>query len=192
MVEQVDALEVQVRASLEDLRATLDRNRRGLEEAPALDLSGASTCRAERVSHLPAMNTTSIPASDGGAEVGGGGELGADGGGTRLGRASNGETGVREHLGTLAPVALPENQAPVYPETARRLKQEGTVIVLLDVSGWGEVTAVKLQRSSGFRTLDDAAVAAVRTWRFSPARDGEASVRTEVTLPVVFRLRGGG
>ncbi|MFW6162471.1 MAG: energy transducer TonB, partial [Planctomycetota bacterium] len=47
---------------------------------------------------------------------------------------------------------------------------------------------VRVARSSGHAVLDEAAVAAVRRWRFTPARAGGAAVTAEVEIPIRFRL----
>jgi protein TonB len=44
-------------------------------------------------------------------------------------------------------------------------------------------------RSAGHADLDEAAMEAVRKWRFEPARRGKDAVTVWVTLPVRFELR---
>ena len=80
------------------------------------------------------------------------------------------------------------NEPPIYPRRAVRRGWEGTVVLRVEVSPDGTVTAVDLSRSSGHRSLDEAAVDAVRSWRFRPARSGDRTVSGWVALPVVFRL----
>ncbi|MCE7798633.1 energy transducer TonB [Sphingobium sufflavum] len=63
---------------------------------------------------------------------------------------------------------------PSRPMESRRLKEEGTValIVLLGVDG--RVASVSVKRTSGFHRLDDAALQAVRKWRWQPqVRNGQ-------------------
>jgi protein TonB len=48
---------------------------------------------------------------------------------------------------------------------------------------------VELRESSGHPRLDDAAAAAVRRWRFVPARRGEQPVGAWVLVPISFNLR---
>ncbi len=78
---------------------------------------------------------------------------------------------------------------PRYPMGSRRKREQGTVVLRLVVSEGGRVTQVAVQRSSGFPDLDDAALAAVRNWRWSPTiRDGRAVVITGlVQIPFVLR-----
>jgi protein TonB len=47
---------------------------------------------------------------------------------------------------------------------------------------------VQVQRSAGRADLDRAAVEAIQTWLFEPARRGKEAVAVWVTLPVRFEL----
>ncbi|MBK1732982.1 energy transducer TonB [Thiococcus pfennigii] len=83
---------------------------------------------------------------------------------------------------------LPGNPRPAYPRLARRQGIEGRVLIRVAVLDSGRVGHAEVSRGSGARALDDAALAAVRRWRFHPAlRRGQAIAAT-VTVPVVFRL----
>ncbi|MEP6962649.1 MAG: M56 family metallopeptidase [Acidobacteriota bacterium] len=76
---------------------------------------------------------------------------------------------------------------PIYTEEARRDKVQGDVLVtvLIDEAGIpDEITVVKGLGAG----LDEAAVEAVRLWRFKPGfKDGEA-VRVKATISVSFKL----
>jgi protein TonB len=78
--------------------------------------------------------------------------------------------------------------APSYPAMSRRLGEEGTVEVGVDVDESGAVQRVAITRSSGLTRLDDAVLAAARTWRFGP-RTGQRGVERS-TYRFVFRLEG--
>jgi protein TonB len=52
----------------------------------------------------------------------------------------------------------------------------------------GSVGTVVVAQSAGHRELDRAAVEAIKTWRFEPARRGKEAVTVWVTLPVRFEL----
>lgn len=80
------------------------------------------------------------------------------------------------------------NPAPDYPDEARRLRQEGVVLLRVQVSAKGRVDGVEIERSSGSPSLDQAAMRAVLRWEFEPARRGDAPVASTVTVPVRFRL----
>ena len=58
---------------------------------------------------------------------------------------------------------------PEYPPTSKRLGEAGVVILLLTVTEDGKVSDAKVDTSSGFERLDEAAVKeALRSWRFVP------------------------
>ncbi|HLU40385.1 MAG TPA: TonB family protein [Planctomycetota bacterium] len=73
------------------------------------------------------------------------------------------------------------NPPPAYPWLARRRGWEGTVVVQVRVDADGAVGAAAVVRSSGRAALDEAALAAVRTWRFRGG-PGETSVEVAFVL----------
>jgi protein TonB len=83
-----------------------------------------------------------------------------------------------------------DNPAPVYPPAARRLREQGRVLLLVDVAPDGVPRQVNLATSSGSPRLDEAALDAVRRWRFVPARKGTTAVPAQVLVPIVFGLTG--
>jgi protein TonB len=80
------------------------------------------------------------------------------------------------------------NPEPTYPTASRRLGEEGTVQLRVVVSVEGNPVRVDMHRSSGHPRLDEAAAAAVREWRFGPAKRGTTAVEATVIVPIVFRL----
>jgi periplasmic protein TonB len=87
----------------------------------------------------------------------------------------------------LVPRAL-LNPAPQYPPDALARRLEGVVLLQVAVDSSGGVAEVKLVRGSGVRSLDEAALEAVRQWRFLPARDPNSPVR-RVNIPIEFVIR---
>lgn len=85
---------------------------------------------------------------------------------------------------------LASNPQPVYPRAAQRRGIEGKVLLGVEVSALGLPLNVNVQQSSGHPMLDEAALQAVRQWKFQPARHGSMDVRSQVQIPVVFRLQG--
>ncbi len=83
-----------------------------------------------------------------------------------------------------------DNAPPRYPFVAWRRGIEGTVIVILEVDDRGAVTAAHVETSSGCGQLDDAALQALRRWRFTPAHRGDWAVRGTWRQTVEFRLTG--
>jgi len=81
------------------------------------------------------------------------------------------------------------NPQPIYPPISRRLREQGIVVLKVRVSVAGAGESVLLHRSSGSRRLDEAALMAVRRWRFVPARLSGAAVESWVLVPVEFKLQ---
>lgn len=82
-----------------------------------------------------------------------------------------------------------DNPPPTYPERARRLRLEGTVVLAALVDGGGTVDDLAVHASSGHQLLDDAALRAVRGWLFEPGKRGGLPVTMQVLVPVRFALR---
>lgn len=90
--------------------------------------------------------------------------------------------------GPVYDAAYLNNPRPPYPAAARRLKLQGTAVVRVLVSPAGLPEKVALEKSSGARILDDAAMEAVQHWSFAPARRGDRPIAAEVDVPVRFLL----
>lgn len=80
------------------------------------------------------------------------------------------------------------NPAPMYPREARERGWEGTVILEVEVLPSGRCGALRVLTPSGYPVLDEAALRAVRPWRFKPATRGSIPVSVWVEIPVTFRL----
>ncbi|MCW9058713.1 MAG: energy transducer TonB [Gammaproteobacteria bacterium] len=80
------------------------------------------------------------------------------------------------------------NPPPSYPRLSRRLREEGEVELRVRVDPAGQPVVVELARSSGSGRLDEAALRAVRDWRFEPARRGGQAVEAWVRVPILFKL----
>jgi serine/threonine-protein kinase len=72
-----------------------------------------------------------------------------------------------------------------YPEPARKLKLRGTVTIEMTITTRGEPVDLRVVESAG-ETLDDAVLAAVRTWRYAPAEKNGVKVRTRVRVQQTF------
>ncbi|MFT3735576.1 MAG: energy transducer TonB [Rhodocyclaceae bacterium] len=80
------------------------------------------------------------------------------------------------------------NPKPDYPMLLREQGIGGTVLlrVWAGIDGLpGDITILK---SSGYRLLDEAALRAVRSWRFLPARRGSERLASWVEFPVRFAI----
>jgi len=81
-----------------------------------------------------------------------------------------------------------DNPAPSYPALSRRMSEQGKVLLRVYVTMDGRAEKIELKTSSGYSRLDNAALEAVRQWRFVPAKQGEQAVAGWVVVPVDFRL----
>jgi protein TonB len=81
-----------------------------------------------------------------------------------------------------------QNPAPAYPPAARKKGAEGKVLLEVAVTTAGKANSVSVSQSSGSSLLDEAALAAVRNWKFIPAKQGGEIVEAKVIVPVEFKL----
>ncbi|MBT2869609.1 energy transducer TonB [Chromobacterium violaceum] len=81
------------------------------------------------------------------------------------------------------------NPAPAYPTVSREEGEEGTVRLRVHVSAQGLPQEVSVQSSSGFPRLDRAALAAVKRWRFIPAKRGGEAIAYPFIVPIEFSLK---
>lgn len=81
------------------------------------------------------------------------------------------------------------NPPPDYPAVARRLRLQGTVVLRVLVGTAGRAEELHVDQTSGASILDDAALSAVRNWRFVPARRGTEAIARWVDVPVRFRFQ---
>ena len=78
---------------------------------------------------------------------------------------------------------------PDYPKGARQRGEQGDVILEIRVTAEGTVDDVKVAESSGFAELDEAAVRAAKSAKFSPARSGRDPVASTARLRLQFKLK---
>ena len=81
-----------------------------------------------------------------------------------------------------------QNPAPVYPALSRKRGEHGVVLLRVHVLADGSADQIEIVESSGYSRLDDAAVRAVKRWRFVPAKLGDETVAAWVRVPVRFDL----
>jgi len=98
---------------------------------------------------------------------------------------------------TQAEIELPQFQAdylqnppPVYPRLSQRLKEQGEVLLRVQVGAGGQPLEISVQQSSGHARLDQAAQRAVTQWRFVPAQRNGKTVVAWVVVPFEFALGG--
>ncbi|HVZ91202.1 MAG TPA: energy transducer TonB [Rhizomicrobium sp.] len=83
--------------------------------------------------------------------------------------------------------------SPVYSASAQINHEEGKAIVGVLVSDTGKPLKIRLESSTGFDDLDNAAIQAVANWRYVPAiKNGDATtdwahVMVEFKMPAVVQ-----
>ena len=85
-----------------------------------------------------------------------------------------------------------QNRAPKYPQLSRKKKEQGTVLLKLLVKADGTVGNISVLKSSGFSRLDQAALQAVKHWRFVPAKQQGQSIDFWYEMPMTFALNQPG
>jgi len=90
--------------------------------------------------------------------------------------------------GEIKPPRLIKRVSPIYPEEARKSKVEGVVILSARTDKKGNVEAVQVLRSVD-PLLDQAAIDAVKQWKYEPfIKDGK-SHKVVFTVTVAFKLK---
>ena len=95
-------------------------------------------------------------------------------------KAPEGTTSLEPRLANAADTL--RRVRPIYPLASRRRGEEGEVRLLVSLGLNGSVAAVTVSISSGYSSLDESAVNAVKKWLFSPASPAK------LIVPVIFRL----
>ena len=87
------------------------------------------------------------------------------------------------------PVAI-KQVPPVYPDFARRNNIEGQVYLQVEILVDGSVGAIEVIKSlmPGPGGLDEAAINAVKQWKYQPARSNDKPVAVWIRFPVDFYL----
>ncbi len=153
-------------------------------EAPAdpVTVPGVLNARPD-VTSAGGSGTGGAPGTGRGAGMG-------EGQGSGIGPGSGGGTGggpFRPGSGIEPPRLLREIRAN-YTDEARRRGIEGDVVLEIVVTLSGVVDKVRVLRGLG-GGLDQNAIAAVRQWRFDPARRQGSPVDVVVEVSVEFRMR---
>ena len=76
---------------------------------------------------------------------------------------------------------------PVYPEEALRARVQGKVVLAIVVNEEGFVTEAKVVK--GHPILNDAAIAAVRQWKYSPTLLNGEPVPVMATVTIIFNMK---
>ena len=84
------------------------------------------------------------------------------------------------------PVEIKDAPPPVYPADALSRKQDGKVVLIVDVGTDGSVTKAQIDTSNPPTVFDAAALEAVKKWKFTPAREQDKAVPGRVQIPITF------
>jgi len=87
-------------------------------------------------------------------------------------------------------VSCPDRSPPDYPLFARRMNEQGKVVLRVELGEDGRVANATVKTSSGHQRLDDAALAAVKKWRCKPVVQNGAAVSAVALQPFSFILEG--
>lgn len=79
---------------------------------------------------------------------------------------------------------------PRYPRESRRVREQGTVLLGVLLGADGNVVDITIARSSGHRRLDEAALSAVRKWRWRPTIRQGVAVQVRGSVEIPFMLQG--
>ena len=144
---------------------------------------GRSQSRGDSPGDAAGSHSTAV------AAVGAVGTAAGSSGGAAAGVGNGDGDGADSDPNSIAHADYARNPPPAYPAIARRRAQQGTVTVSVLVGADGSVERAEVADSSGFDTLDDAALETVRSrWRFVPARHGGLAVESWVLVPIRFAL----
>ncbi|WP_454739950.1 TonB family protein [Cupriavidus necator] len=77
---------------------------------------------------------------------------------------------------------------PNYPSKAKRLGQEGVVTLKVTIAVDGKISRARVVQSSGYPTLDDAAVEALQAGRCQPYMEGGQPMQVDAAQPIAFHL----
>lgn len=80
------------------------------------------------------------------------------------------------------------NEAPYYPQSAKNRGIQGQVLLEVAVKTDGTALNIRIIQSSGSSILDEAALDAVRNWKFVPAQRNGQIVQANVIVPIEFKL----
>ena len=89
---------------------------------------------------------------------------------------------------TAAVISASSCEKPEYPSASKRLEEEGTVTLKFLVGADGEVIESAVEKSSGFRRLDEAARAGLSKCQFKPGTVDGKPQQTWASMKYTWRL----
>jgi protein TonB len=79
-------------------------------------------------------------------------------------------------------------EKPEYPKSSLRNEETGTSTILFQIAADGSVKGASVQKSSGFRDLDRAAMTALSKCRFKPGTENGQPVESQQPVQYVWTL----
>lgn len=159
-------------------------------EMPPEVLGPATNLPAIDITHIGSLAGQAGPMSGG---PGGGGGLGSHKGpgaggkdGPGIGDDTGGDIAGLPRKYATKPTLISKTE-PEYSEEARKAKVQGTVVLSIVVSAWGQVSNIRVLRSLGLG-LDERAIDAVRQWKFRAATVDGKPAPAQAVVEVNFRL----
>ena len=92
-----------------------------------------------------------------------------------------------EYIAVSIKPEIKKRVVPVYPDLARRLGIEGTVVVRVLIDKKGNVEKAEIFKS--IPMLDSAALAAARQCKFKPGQQRDKKVKVWMAIPFTFKLK---
>ncbi|NDB45317.1 MAG: energy transducer TonB, partial [Betaproteobacteria bacterium] len=89
---------------------------------------------------------------------------------------------------TAAVISASSCEKPEYPSASKRLEEEGTVTLKFLVGADGKVIESAVEKSSGFRRLDEAARAGLSKCQFKPGTIDGKPQQTWASMKYTWRL----
>jgi protein TonB len=89
---------------------------------------------------------------------------------------------------TTANVNMAQCEKPEYPSASRRMEEEGTVALRFLVGIDGKIVQSEIEKSSGFKRLDEAARTGLSKCQFKPATVDGKPEQAWTTIRYVWRL----
>ena len=102
---------------------------------------------------------------------------------------ANDNTANSNENSQITPPVVIYKVSPKYPDEARKKYLEGKVLLKMTVSNEGIVSDAEVVESSGYDILDEAAINAVKEWRFTPAKENSEAISAEVVMPIIFKIQ---
>ena len=155
------------------------KKKKPVEKHQVAQASQAQTSQTTKVSQSSESTSSSAASASPASSVAGA---------VPIGEANGSLGGDGEKAFFIEPQFRERPQPPAYPRRARRLAQEGEALIRVKLDPRGNAAEVLVWKSSGFALLDNAAITAVRHWKFVPAERSGKPVIAWVEIPVRFAL----